>query len=183
MIRPNQSATRSREQQESEITTLHTEIFNKVQRCLITHKMQITHPNLKKYSDQLRSYLNHQYFSPLPYRDQIEAEKHAQITSSIREIVQKNKLVIRETDKGNNFYIGSAAVFEEKAQQFFKDTEAFKELTKNPLKENLNKVWSFIHQLAKDELILQKHCTKMLPDRKKVKLSHLYFNPKTHKVT
>ena len=182
MIRPNQSTTHSREQHQSEITKLHKGIFDKVERCLIAHKMQATHPNLKKYSDQLRNYLNHQYFSPLPYKDQIEAVKYAQITSSIREIIQKNKLIIRETDKGNNFYIGSAAVFEEKAQQFFKDTEAFKELTRNPLKENLNKVWNFLHKLAKDRLILQKHCMKMLPDRKKVKLSHLYFNPKTHKV-
>jgi hypothetical protein len=182
MIRPNQSTTRSREQQESEITKLHKEIFDKVECCLIAHNMPRTHPNLKKYSDQLLNYLNHHYFSPLSYKDQIEAEKYAQIASSIRKIIQKNKLIIRETDKSNNFYVGSAAVFEEKAQNFFKDTKAFKELSKNPLKENLDKVWHFLHKLANDGLILQKHCKKMLPNREKVELSHLYFNPKTHKV-
>ena len=182
MVRSNQSATRPRKQQEIEITQLHKEIFNKVQCYLVAHNMPRTNPNLKKYSDHLLHYLNRCYFTPLSYKDQLEAEQQAHIVASIRKTIETHQLIIRVTDKGNNFYIGSAAECEEKVQKYFADTNAFIELSNNPLREILNKVWHLLHQLESDKLILPKHCKKMLPDRDKVELSHLYFNPKTHKV-
>jgi hypothetical protein len=182
MIRANQSVTRPREQQEKEILNLHKEIYSKVECYLIAHNMPKTHPNLKKYSDNLLNYLNLCYFTPLPYKEQIEADEQAHIVASIRKIVQKHKLIIRVTDKGNNFYIGLASDLEEKAQNYFIDTNAFILLSKNPLHEILDKVKSLLRQLAKDKLITQTQCKKMLPDENKTELSHLYFNPKTHKV-
>ncbi|CAF4114993.1 unnamed protein product [Rotaria magnacalcarata] len=68
-----------------------------------------------------------------------------------------------------------------KAQNFFQDTNAFIEL-----KENLfNKIQdNFIHllnQIRAKKFILQWQCNKMMPNRIKCQLPHLYFNPKTHK--
>ena len=93
------------------------------------------------------------------------------------------QLILRLTDKGNNFYLGSAMDFEEKVQKYFADTDAFKELSTNPFKENLQKVYDLLDKLFKDKEINGKQFTKMKPDQDKTELAHLYFNPKTHKVS
>ena len=66
----------------------------------------------KQYSNHLLNHFNHCYFAPLSYKDQLQALEQAQIIASIRKKILKNNLIIRITDKGNNFYIGSAIQFE-----------------------------------------------------------------------
>ncbi|CAM4949356.1 unnamed protein product [Rotaria socialis] len=90
-------------------------------------------------------------------------------------------LVIRVTDKGINFYIGSAIEFEKKAQKFFSDTNAFIELSSNPFNEILDKVMQLLNTLRGKDLIRKWQYEQMMPDRTKCELAHLYFNPKTHK--
>lgn len=183
-IRSNQSATRPRKQQEAEIKNLHDKIFNKVKDHLMQkpHCIPKTNVSFNKYSEQLLNYLNRVYFTPLPYKDQIQANEQAKMVASIRKIIETQKLIIRVTDKSNHFYIGSAMNFEEKAQKYFNQTNAFIELTNNPFKEILNNVCQFLNKLATNKLILQKQCKQMLPDRDNAQLAHLYFNPKIHKV-
>ncbi|CAF4204798.1 unnamed protein product, partial [Adineta steineri] len=89
-------------------------------------------------------------------------------------------LIIRVTDKGHNFYIGSSIEFEKKAQQFFSDTNAFDELSYNPFNEILDKVIQLLNKLRSKKLILKWQYEEMIPDRTKCELAHLYFNPKTH---
>jgi hypothetical protein len=108
--------------------------------------------------------------------------EQAHIVKSIREIIQNMNLVIRLTDKGHNFYIGLASEFEKKVEQFFRDTNAFEELPYNPFNETLDKVIQLLNKLRSNERILQWQYKKMMPDRNKCELAHLYFNPKTHKV-
>jgi hypothetical protein len=91
-------------------------------------------------------------------------------------------LVIRVTDKGSNFYIGSVSEFEKKVEKFFSDTNAFVELSYNPFNEILDSVIDLLDKLQSKKLILQWQFKKMMPDREKSELPHLYFNPKTHKV-
>ncbi|CAF4939016.1 unnamed protein product, partial [Rotaria socialis] len=79
------------------------------------------------------------YLTPLSYKDQLKSLERAQILGSIRRTIKNMNLIIRVTDKGNNFYIGSAGEFEEKAENFFSDTNAFIELSSNPFNEILNK--------------------------------------------
>jgi len=74
--------------------------------------MRRTNPIFKEYSDHLRDYLNRCYFTPLSYKDQLLALEQAQIIQSIRQIVRNMNLIIRITDTGHNFYIGSASEFE-----------------------------------------------------------------------
>ncbi|CAM4849714.1 unnamed protein product, partial [Rotaria magnacalcarata] len=90
-------------------------------------------------------------------------------------------LVIRVTDKGNNFYIGSVGEFERKAEKIFSDTNAFIELSYNPFNEILNKVIQLLNTLRGKDLIRKWQYEQMMPDRTKCELAHLYFNPKTHK--
>ena len=182
-IRPNQSATRSRKQQEVEVAVLHKEILMKVRDHLFENqRMPMTSPILKRYSDHLLQYLNQCYLTPLSYRDHIQAQEQASNAASIREVLKKSKLILRMTDKGGNFYIGSAKDFDEKAKKYFGDTNAFVELSENPFKEILDNVCQLLNRLSSKKLIESRQYTKMMPDLKKAELSHLYFNPKTHKV-
>ncbi len=108
--------------------------------------------------------------------------EQAQTVTLLRQIIKNMNLVIRLTDKGNNFYIGLAGEFEKKVDKFFSDTNAFVELSYNPFNEILDGVIQLLDTLQSKKLILQWQYKKMMPDREKAELPHLYFNPKTHKV-
>ncbi len=183
-IRLNQSAIRPRRQQQSEIDDEHKDISEKVENYLVKHwpSMRRINPVFKEYSDHLRDYLNRCYFTPLSYKDQLLALEQAQILQSIRQIIRNMDLIIRITDKGHNFYIGSATEFEKKVDKFFSETNAFIELSYNPYNEILDKVNQLLDKLQSKKLILQWQFKLMKPDPEKTELPHLYFNPKTHKV-
>ncbi len=182
-IRLNQSAIRPHKQQIKELEKEHKEIYKKVQSNLIQSQgIPMKAPIFQQYSTNLHNYLQHCYFTPLSYKDRIQAEQQAHIATSIRNLIQEKKLIIRLTDKSHNFYIGSADQFEKKVQKFFSDTNAFIELPENPFDEILNKVIQLLNTIRGKELIFQWQHDKMMPDRKKCELAHLYFNPKTHKV-
>jgi hypothetical protein len=136
----------------------------------------------KQYSHQLDEHLHHSYATPLSYKDQLVTLEQAQNVALIRQIIKNMNLVIRVTDKGGNFYIGSASEFEKKVEKFFSDTNAFVELSYNPFNEILDNVIQLLEKLQSKKLILQWQFEKMMPDREKTELPHLYFNPKTHKV-
>lgn len=107
-IRPNQSAMRSKREQNIEIKHEHKDIYSKVHKKLVQyHHVPSTHPILCEYSSQLLQYFNDRYFTPLPYKDHIQAREQAHTASSIRHESKQQKLIIRITDKSNNFYVGS----------------------------------------------------------------------------
>ncbi|CAF4862792.1 unnamed protein product, partial [Rotaria socialis] len=95
--------------------------------------------------------------------DQYKSHEQAQILGSIRRIIQNMNLVIRVTDKGNNFYIGSVGEFEQKAQKFFSDTNAFIELSYNPFNEILDKVIQLLNTLRGKDLIRKWQYEQMMP--------------------
>ena len=68
-------------------------------------------------------------------------------------------------------------------EKYFTDTNAFIELSGNPLNEILDKVVQLLDRLYSKNLIWKWQYEKMMPNRTKSELSHLYFNPKTHKVS
>ncbi|CAM4852003.1 unnamed protein product, partial [Rotaria magnacalcarata] len=181
-IRVNQSAIRPKCQQETEIKNQHKDIYSKVENHLTEYPHLIPRNNaiFKQYSDHLLDYLNQSYFTPLSYKDQLKSLERAEIVGSIRRTIKKMNLIIRVTDKGNNFYIGSAIEFEQKAEKFFSDTNAFIELSYNPFNETLDKVIQLLNTLRGKNLIRKWQYEQMMPDRTTCELAHLYFNPKTH---
>ncbi|CAF1533984.1 unnamed protein product [Adineta ricciae] len=160
-IRLNQSVLRSDEQQEIEIRNEHRGIFTKVQNHLVNfYHIPRTVPIFQDYSQQLLDYIRQCYFSSVPYKDRIQAKKYAQIVASTRKKLMKHRLVLRLTDKGHNFYVGSASEFEKKCQQFFHDTNTFMELTENPFDDLLNKVIQLLNSFYYKHIrpIFDKHC-------------------------
>ena len=183
-IRSNQSAIRTREQQATEVKDEHKDFYTNIQNHLVDypHCIPRTTPIFDRYSAHLLDYFNQCYFTPLSYKDQLQTLEQAQVVSSIRQRMKNMGLIIRLTDKGHNFYIGSASEYEKKAEKFFQDTNAFIELSYNPFNEIFDKVVQLLTKLRSKELIRQWQFKKMMPDREKSELAHLYFNPKTHKV-
>ena len=181
----NQTATRPRIQQEAALKKEHQAIFARVQTHLVERPHQIprTNPILKEYSTRLLDHLAHSYSNSIPYKDQILARQQAHIAHSIREKIQQHQLILRVVDKGNNFYIGSTENFEQKVQHYFSDTKAFVQLADNPFHATLSRVTQLLRTLAEKKRILQWQLKRMLPDPTTSELSHLYFNPKTHKVS
>ena len=156
----------------------------KVKRHLIENPPQIPSENIifQNYSNQLRNYLQGSYLRPISYEDHIQAKQQADIFRSIRKKIRQQHLIIRLTDKSNNFYIGSHQEFQTKVQKYFSEINAYIEISQNPYDEVLNKVIQLLNQLRSKKLILQWQYNQMMPDPKKTELAHLYFNPKTHKV-
>lgn len=146
------------------------------------HCIPVNNPIFTQYEDHLMDYLNQCYFTPLSYKDQLLTLEQAQILRSIRQIIKNMNLIIRVTDKGHHYYIGSNVEYEKKVQKFFSDTNAFMELSYNPFNEILDKVIQLLDKLRSKQLIYKWQYDEMIPDRTKCELAHLYFNPKTHKV-
>ncbi|CAF3575167.1 unnamed protein product [Rotaria socialis] len=181
-IRINQSAIRPRHQQEIAIQKDHKSVYDKVGHHLNEHYfIPMTATILKQYSNQLLHDLNRSYFSPLSYHDQILALKQAKKVVSIQRKIKKHHLILRVTDKGYNFYIGTEKEFDKKVQNFFQDTNAFIELKENPFNKIQDNVIHLLNQIRAKKFILQWQCNKMIPNRIKCQLAHLYFNPKTYK--
>ncbi|CAF4591264.1 unnamed protein product, partial [Rotaria socialis] len=181
-IRINQSAIRPRHQQEIAIQKDHKSIYDKVGHHLNEHYfVPMTATILKQYSNQLLHDLNRSYFSPLTYNDQTLALKQAKKVVSIQRKIKKHHLVLCVTDKGYNFYIGTEKEFDKKAQNLFQDTNAFIELKENPFNKIQDNVIHLLNKIRAKNFIFQWQCNKMMPNRIKCQLAHLYFNPKTHK--
>ncbi|CAF1200198.1 unnamed protein product [Rotaria sp. Silwood1] len=181
-IRLNQSGIRPEKQQQKLLEKEHKKI-NDIIKSNLTKMQHIPEKSsvLKDYSTNLLNYLHHSYLTPLSYKDKLAAQQQQYIASSIRKVIREKNLIIRVTDKGHNFYIGSAIEFEKKAQKFFSDTNAFIELSENPFNDIVNKVIQLLNRLRGKDLIRKWQYDKMMPNRAKCELAHLYFNPKTHK--
>lgn len=166
-----------------ELKREHATIVKEVQSKLIKSQgIPFGASIFKQYSTNLMNYFQQCYFTPLSFKDQIQSQQQARTVRSIRGTIKKKNLIIRLTDKGNNFYIGSKVEFEKKVQQFFSETNAFIRLSYNPFNDILNRVIQLLNNLRTKKLIFQWQYNKMIPDKTKCELSHLYFNPKTHKV-
>ncbi|CAF3813930.1 unnamed protein product [Rotaria sordida] len=181
-IRLNQSGIRRKKEQLKQAEKEHKGIYKKVESNLIQYPGIPRKASVfKQYSTNLLNHVRECYLTPLSYKDFLEAQQQSQIARSIRSLIKEKNLIIRLTDKGHNFYIGSASEFEKKAQKFFSDTNAFMELSENPFNEITNKVIQFLNRLHGKKIIQKWHYEQMMPDPKKCELAHLYFNPKTHK--
>lgn len=183
-IRSNQTVVRSQHQQNIAMRNDHEHIFEQVQTYLSDPPYRIPRSNniFKKYSTDLLEQLNESYSEPITYKDQVIANEEANMVHSIRQKLKQHELVLRVVDKGDYFYIGHSKQFERKAQEYFTKTNAFIQITDNPLDDMIQRIHGKLTTLASNKLILQWQCKQMLPDKQKTKLSHLYFNPKVHKV-
>ena len=182
-VRPNQSWFRPSDQRQMQIQREHNCIMNKV----ISHLFNYCHiprqsPIIQQFASRLQLYLIRIYMTPLSVTDEIRARQELNLVKSIRRKLAKMKLVLRQTDKSLVFHIGQSSDYERKAAEYRAKTQAYMELSSNPLNEIFDKVTRLLNNLRSKKQILAWQYKKMMPDRRKVKLGHMYFLPKSHKV-
>jgi hypothetical protein len=106
-----------------------------------------TLPLFKQFSQRLHACLTLRYMTPLPYMDQIRAKQEREIVKSVRRKLKKAKLILHESDKDGNLYVGQITAFEQKVIEYRMKTGAYEELSYNPLEEILIKVTRLLNDL------------------------------------
>ena len=121
--------------------------------------------------------------TPLSFVDQMRAQREFNTVKSILHKLNKDHLLLRESDKGGNLCVIGASDLERKAAEYRAKTGAYIELPANPFEDILLKVTRLLNDLhMKTKELNKKDYIKMMPIRSKVELAHMYYNPKTHKV-
>ena len=161
----------------------HDKIMNVVTPYLVrVHHVPYTSSIIKQFSQQLETCLNERCMAPLSYLDVNRARRELDVVKSIRYKLNKEKLILRVTDKSGIFHIGHSDDYERKVKAYQERTKAYIELPENPLWTVFDKVVRLLNDLRSKNHIKVWQLNKMMPKRDKVELAHLYFIPKPHKV-
>ncbi|CAF4506853.1 unnamed protein product [Rotaria socialis] len=148
-IRPNRTSLLPYSERKKLVQEEHDKIMTKIKESLskTCPSLPSTSPLFKQFSQRLHACLTFHYMAPLPYMDQIRAKQEREIVKSIRRKSKKGKLILRESDKSGNLYVGQKSVFEQKATEYRQQTGAYEELSSNPLEEILIKVTRLLNDL------------------------------------
>ena len=157
--------------------------MDKIASNLLRHySIQSNRQIMKNLADQIKVQFDRSYRTSLSTRDVFRTQNDFRIMRAIRRKLKRNKLILRMTDKSNILYIARSIDFDQKARAYREKTQAYQELTSNPLEEILYKVTRLLNDLRAKGLIQANQHEKMMPKRERVRLAHMYFNPKVHKV-
>ncbi|CAF4735577.1 unnamed protein product, partial [Rotaria magnacalcarata] len=181
-IRSNQSSLHSNKHQEKHVQQEHKSIMNVITRYLIReHHIPLTATIIREFSQHLEASLHQQYMIPLSYLNIYRTRKEFKLMKSIQHRLQKEKYILRETDKSGIFHIGNSADYEKKTEAYRQKTGAYIELDSNPLWSVFDKVILLLNDLRSKKYILSWQLGKMMPKRETAQLAYLCFIPKPHK--
>ena len=119
-IRPNRTALRPYVKRQAWIEKEHDDIIKKTKEHLAKHCPSIPSASIlmQQYAQRVRACLTQHYLTPLPMIDQVRARHERDIVLSIRRKLKKAHLVLRESDKGGNLYVGRTSHFAQKAAEY-----------------------------------------------------------------
>jgi hypothetical protein len=182
-IRPNQSYLYSFERQQKQLQREYDNIMDIVTAYLISvYHMPNSSTVIKQFSQTLATCLHDQYMASISYLNTHRARKEWKLVKSIQSKINKEKYVLRVTDKSGIFHLGNKLDYEQKAEAYRHKTGAYIELESNPLWSAFDKVVRLLNDLRSKEHIFAWQLNKMMPKRDKMALAYLYFIPKPHKV-
>ncbi|CAM4825035.1 unnamed protein product [Rotaria magnacalcarata] len=145
------------------------------------HAIPLKALEIKHFCTDLETIFNERYTSTLSYLDIYRIRKDIKFIHSIKRKLRKTDSIIRVTDKSGIFHIGSTVDYDEKIEKYQAKTNAYIQLSSDPLMNTLYKVVSLLNNLRIKQQITQWQHTKMMPDKNKIQLAYLYFIPKPHK--
>ena len=161
----------------------HTTIIDKLTEKLRSQQIRQPISSLvKQFSDQLQVMCNQQRETSLSYQDINRTKQDLKLVLSIKRKLKKLPVIIRQSDKSGIIHIGYKKDYDQKVLAYQKKTQAYVELSSNPLMETYEKVLHLLNELKRKNQIDLWQYKKMLPDQKKLQLAYLYFIPKPHKV-
>ncbi|CAF1506248.1 unnamed protein product, partial [Rotaria sordida] len=181
-IRPNQSALRPYKHRNSQIQTECKQIKDAVE-CQLTRYCHRSPPKtmLDRYGELLQQRLHRRFMAPLSFVDFKHAQQEKDIVKSIRRKLRKQKQILRVCDKGGGLHISEKSEYERKAAEYRRDTNAYEELSYNPLEEMFKNVTSVLNELKDKKQLSFYRYNQIVPKINDIKLSYMYFNPKAHK--
>jgi hypothetical protein len=71
--------------------------------------------------------------TPISYLNTYRARKELKLIKSIQSRIEKEKCILRVTDKSGIFHLGHAKDYEQKAEAYRHKTDAYIELESDPL--------------------------------------------------
>ncbi|CAF5162267.1 unnamed protein product, partial [Rotaria magnacalcarata] len=101
------------------ITEQYQKISSIVKDCLNDHRIPLHNEGAKKSFSVLESIFNHCQSQKVPEKLQRRAQHENKIIQSIKRLTcRRSDIVVRRTDKKKVFYIGKAADFKRKAEDY-----------------------------------------------------------------
>ena len=97
-------------------------------------------------------------------------------------ILSNRQLILRVCDKGGGLHIMTKTDYERKGEEFRSTTNAYQELSYNPLGELLINVMNALNNLKNRKQLSLYVYNRLTPKLNSIKQSYMYFNPKAHKV-
>ena len=182
-IRLNQSTLKNKEVVDKQIQHQHTTIIDKLTEKLRKKCMRQPITSLiQQFSDQLEILFNQQRTTSLSYQDINRTKRELKLVLSIKRKLKKLPVIIRQSDKSGVIHIGYKKDYDQKVLAYQQKTQAYVELSSNPLMDTYEKVIHLLNDLRRKNQIDAWQYKKMLPNEKKMQLAYLYFMPKPHKV-
>jgi len=167
------------------VTEQYKNISTIVKNCLKDHTMSITDERSKQAFQALEHLLYEFQSKKLSRKLDLRAQHEYKIVRSIRRLIRnRTDIVIRRTDKSKVFYIGNAAEFERKAEEYMLKTKAYEEITHGrcPLADNLRAVQTLLDYLVAKNALTKKQRNQLSPKLNNLELGHYPGLPKPHKV-
>ncbi|CAF4719425.1 unnamed protein product [Rotaria sp. Silwood2] len=107
------------------ITEQYQKISSTVKDCLKDHRIPIDDEHATQAFSALECILNNCQFQKLSKKLERRAQHEYKIVRSIQRLIcRRSDIVVRRTDKNKVFYIGKAADFDRKAEDYMLRTEA-----------------------------------------------------------
>lgn len=182
-IRRNQSylyrKKKSQKHTEKEYQDIIDKLVPELQR---RYNIPVKALEIKHFCEQLKAMFNERYTQSLSYLEVYRIRRDIKLVLSIRDKLHRNNHILRVTDKSGVFHVSSAQDYERKVREYQWKTNAYIELSLNPLMDTFKKVVDLLNDLRSKNQITAWQQTKMMPNRNKMKIAYLYFIPKPHKV-
>ena len=179
----NQSWLLSHRQRQQRIEQELNSLKNKITPYLVSnYHIPLISPIFKLLFNDVKNLLTRFYMNSLPVKEEKRIQREQKLIESIKTKLVDFNLVLRQTDKSRVFHIGQAIDYDLKAAAYRTKTGAYIELSYNPLSEIVDKVTRLLNDLRMKKQIRAWQYKRMMPNRQKVKLGHMYFLPKSHKV-
>jgi hypothetical protein len=182
-IRLNQTSVKKKKKLQKNIQIQHSTIMDKLASDLYRHHDIPTKASIiKQFGAKLEIIFNQQFSTSLSYHDIHRTRKDLKTILSIKRKLKKISVIIRESDKSGIIHIGYKSDYDKKVLLYQEKTNAYREISLNPLTDTFHKVIRLLNDLNLKQEIRVWQYKKMIPNQKKIQLAYLYFIPKPHKV-
>ena len=187
-IRPNQIGIRPCDQRRKQAEKESNEANKKIHEFFSNHQQRYHIPPksgiFKRYAELLQALVVRRYTAPLAHISELRGRRQLDLAKSIRRKLRQSNQVLCEVDKGASLCILPRADYERKAAEHRQTTDAYEELTSNPLRATMEKVRKLLNDLhmGKNRQLEAWQYKEMMPKQGKVELAYMYFKIKAHKV-